>query len=67
MSQPYTCADGWARLDRMPVPEGGMTQDEIAQVVGCSLQNVQHVERSALRKLRRLAVREGLRDWWEDP
>ena len=43
--------EGWARLEAMPVPEKGMSLEEIAEVVGCTRQNVALLERKALRKL----------------
>lgn len=33
---------------------------EIAEAVGCTYQNIQRIERIALRKLRREAIRRGL-------
>jgi hypothetical protein len=36
------------------------TQEEIAQACGCSMQNIQHIERSALLKIRTEIERLGL-------
>ena len=55
------CDEGWARLLAMPVPPGGMSQEEVAAVVGCRLQNIQHVERAALNKVRWLWWKQGAR------
>ena len=52
--------EGWERLDAMPTPDDGMSQVEIAAVVGCSRANINRIERSAIRKLRRWAA--GWRD-----
>ena len=53
-------ADGWERLGAMPVPDGGMTLDEVASVVGCSRANIWFIERRAIAKLKRWA--EGWRE-----
>lgn len=37
------------------------TQEEIAFVCGCSLQNIQHIERAAMRKLRDAFESRGVR------
>ena len=52
---------GWARLMAMPIPDKPMQIDEIAEIVGCSKQNISQLERNALRKLRRTELKD-----WED-
>lgn len=58
---PVQYADGWERLDAMPVPEGGMTQEEIAAVVGCSKANIWMLEQKAIAKL--LKRHPEMREW----
>ena len=55
------CNDGWARLMAMPVPDEPMALEEIAEIVGCSRQNISQIERRALDKLRRSEL-----NAWED-
>ena len=52
--------DGWERLDAMDPPPGGMTQQQIADVVGCTRANIFMLEKRALLKCARALAAQGL-------